>query len=83
MMENAMANDYRRLYYISNPDGSIRYKSTDEKSLTASSSEPNILSHDYTFDDLEYAKTDVIGSFGPIVDQIYMNLNAMIDAGFN
>ena len=83
MMQNAKANDYRRLYYISNPDGSIRYRSIDENPLTESSSETGMLSHDYTFDDLEYAKTDVIGQFRPIIDQIYINLDAMIDAGFD
>lgn len=71
MMLNAEANQYRRVYYQLGEDGSKRYvRESDDSYLSEKNQEPGMLSQEYIFDDLEYAKTDIIGYFTPIVQSI-------------
>jgi len=78
MMMNARANDYRKVFYKNNPNGTVSYtRSSDDELFTESNREDDVMSHDYTFDDLEYAKTDIVGFFAPIISAISNNLQSM------
>lgn len=82
MMLNAKANQYKKVYYTTNPNGSLAYKDEQDRQLTEQSSVENLLFSDYTFDDLEYAKTDIIGFFLPIVRAINSNLDVFRKEGY-
>ena len=83
MMMNARANDYRNVYYKNNPDGKVQYNKPDNTPLTASDTEEGIMSHKYSFDDLEYAKTDIVGFFAPIISAIANNIESMEAQGYD
>ena len=84
MMMNARANDYRKVFYKNNPNGTISYtRSSDDELFTESNREDDVMSHDYTFDDLEYAKTDIVGFFAPIISAISNNLQSMEAQGYD
>jgi len=41
------------------------------------------MSHKYSFDDLEYAKTDIVGFFAPIISAIANNIESMEAQGYD
>ena len=83
MMLNASANEYKKLYYTINPNGSVRYFEENGQSYNQNSNVEDLQVADYTYDDLEYAKTDIIGFFLPIVRAIYSNIDKMKDLGYS
>lgn len=83
MMMNARANNYRNVFYRTNPNGTVSYSDAETSELfTSENEDAGVMSHQYTFDDLEYAKTDIVGFFAPIISAISNNLQAMEAQGY-
>lgn len=84
MMLNAKANHFKKVYFVNNPDGTVRYTDPqDDSYLTESSTDPDLQMHDYTYDDLEYAMTDILGYYRPIIQRIRRELDSMVAQGYD
>lgn len=71
IMLNARANGFRRTMYVKNEDGSVSYRNVENEGyISEQNPVEGMLSTAYTFDDLEYAKTDILGFFKPIIQSI-------------
>lgn len=83
MLLNARANRWKQIMYMQSPTGQNSFLDGNAEPYTPSNSPTGINTQDYTFEDLEYAKTDIIGYFLPVVTNIYNALDFMENDGFS
>lgn len=83
MLLNARANKWKQIMYMQSPTGQNSFLNGNAEPYTPSNSPTGVNTQDYTFEDLEYAKTDIIGYFLPVVTNIYNSLDFMENDGFS
>lgn len=71
MMYNARANErYSKLMYEVDSSGIEHYQNAAGELYTAANATSSTKERAYTFDDLQYAKNDIIGFFSPVIKSI-------------
>lgn len=71
MMYNARSNErYSKVMYNIDTTGVEHYEDASGSPITPANATPETKERAYTFDDLQYAKTDIISFFSPIIKNI-------------
>jgi len=84
IMYNARANErYSKLMYEVDSFGVEHYQNAANESFTAANATSETKERAYTFDDLQYAKNDIIGFFSPIIRSIVRICNDADTYGVN
>lgn len=86
MLQNAKDNDYELLYYNTDQFGNRLYQDPSGNSITAKTANKNTVASLFSFDDIQYITTDILGYYSGLltdIDKMLLNIpqgkNAIID----
>lgn len=86
MLQNARDNDFDLLYYNVDQFGNRLYQDTSGNSITAQTAGRNTIASRFSFDDIQYMTTDVLGYYQKLLTdvdnmllQVPVGRNAVVD----
>ena len=86
MLQNARDNDFDLLYYNVDQFGNRLYQDTSGNSITAQTAGRNTIASQFSFDDIQYMTTDVLGYYQKLLTdvdnmllQVPVGRNAVVD----
>lgn len=86
MLQNARDNDFDLLYYNVDQFGNRLYQDTSGNSITAQTAGRNTIASQFSFDDIQYMTTDVLGYYQKLLTdvdnmllQVPVGKNAVVD----
>ncbi len=79
MLTNAKANGFNSVYYNTGIEGERQYRDASDTYLTASTATSSTVAKVFTFDDIQYVTSDIIGYYDNILKSIELVITEVGD----
>lgn len=70
MFKNARANNYKKVMYNVDSKGNRQYEDTSNAPIVPATATPATQQREFSWDDLQYAKNDIVGFFKEVIDNV-------------